>query len=236
VVNGRRLVLLLFLAIAVLISPPSIRVAVAAPEHEKDAQVCDPLADYFLGMEDYPEAIRRHVAVIQTHPDNALAYYHLGFAYGMTGRHQDELYQYRKAIDLGLSNWELFLNLGLLYLEERNPAAATDVLQLAVLLAPNRSETHFNLGLAYEHRAMLAPAQQEILLALRLDPAQEDAHNTLGVIYAEMGDYSRAREEWNDLIQTDPDYEPARTNLAILAKAQRGGLKTVCRATNFAQP
>ena len=235
-VNGRRLVLLLSLSVVVLIAPHSVVTSLAAPEYDKDAQVCDPLADYFLGMEDYAEAIRRHVAVIQTHPDNALAYYHLGFAYGMTGRHQDELYEYRKAIDLGLSNWELFLNLGLLYLEDRNPAAATEVLQLAVLLAPNRSETHFNLGLAYEHRAMLAPAQQEILLALRLDPSQEDARNTLGVIYAELGDYSRAREEWNDLIQTDPDYEPARTNLAILAKAQHVGPKTLCRATNFAQP
>jgi Flp pilus assembly protein TadD len=124
----------------------------------------------------------------------------------------------------------------LLYLENRNPASATDVLQLAVILAPNRSETHFNLGLAYEHRAMLAPAEQEILLALRLDPAQPDAHNTLGVIYAEMGNYSRAREEWSDLIQTDPDYEPARTNLAILANAQRVGLKTVGRAPSFARP
>jgi len=234
-VTGRRLFLLSLLIVAIF-SRPSLGIGLARPAAEKDAQVCDPLADYFLGMEDYPEAIRRHAAVIQNHPDNALAYYHLGFAYGMTGHHRDELYEYRKAIDLGLSNWELFLNLGLLYLENRNPASATDVLQLAVLLAPNRSETHFNLGLAYEHRAMLAPAQQEILLALRLDPGQPDAHNTLGVIYAEMGNYSRAREEWSDLIQTDPDYEPARTNLAILANAQRVGLKTVGHEPGFARP
>ena len=52
-----------------------------------DSQVCDPVADYFLGMEDYPAAIGRHLVVIREHPENALAHYHLGFAYGVTGQH-----------------------------------------------------------------------------------------------------------------------------------------------------
>ena len=64
-------------------------------------------------MEDYPEAIRRHQLVIKDHPDNALAHYHLGFSYGLMGQHQQELTEYRDAIDLGLDDWQLFLNLGL---------------------------------------------------------------------------------------------------------------------------
>src|SRR5580693_9465817 len=59
--------------------------AAVGASSSQDEEVCDPLADYFLGMEDYPEAIRRHQLVIKAHPDNALAHYHLGFSYGLMG-------------------------------------------------------------------------------------------------------------------------------------------------------
>src|SRR5258707_13930690 len=62
----------------------SASAAVGAATSQED-EVCDPLADYFLGMEDYPEAIERHQVVIKENPDNALAHYHLRFAYGLTG-------------------------------------------------------------------------------------------------------------------------------------------------------
>jgi protein O-mannosyl-transferase len=218
---------------ALMLAAPRFIWASSGVSHapDNDEEVCDPIADYFLGMEDYPEAIRRHLMVISRNPDNALAHYHLGFAYGMIGRHKEELEQYRDAIDLGLSDWQLFLNLGLLYLESQRLSAASDVLRLATLLGPDRPETHFNLGLVYERRGMLAPAEQEILLSLRLDADQPDALNTLGVIYAEEGNYARAREEWTDLLRTRPDYQPARANLTILDRAERGQM-----SASFAHP
>jgi len=188
-------------------------------------QVCDPLADYYLGMENYPAAIRQHLIVIREHPDNALAYYHLGFAYGITGQHQHELTEYRRAVDLGLDDWQLFLNLGLVYLDSGQLEDATVVLRLATLLGPYQPETHFNLGLIYERRGMLGDAEQEMLLALRLNPQEIDAHNTLGVIYAEEGRYTLAREEWSDLLTADPAYTPARENLTILERAKHAGAK-----------
>jgi Flp pilus assembly protein TadD len=214
--------LVVLLAAVALLWP---RNALCGPTPEEQDEVCDPLADYFLGMEDYTEAIQRHREVIRAHPDNALAHYHLGFAYGLTGDHRKELIEYDKAVDLGLNNWELFLNLGLLYFEEGRLDAATQVLKLSALLAPWQPETHFNLAITYERRGMLDQAQQEMLLALDLDPEQADARNTLGVIYAERGDYSRARTEWAELHEQLPDYEPARDNLAILERIERGEQK-----------
>lgn len=190
-----------------------------------DEQVCDPLADYFLGMEDYNEAIRRHQSVIQHDPSNALAHYHLGFAYGETGQHRKELIEYQKAINLGLDDWQLFLNLGLLYLETGQVRQASEVLRLATLLGPERAETHFNLALAYERLGDLPEAEQEDLLSLQIDPGQPDARNTLGAIYAEEGKYVRANQEWTELVGTNPDYTPARTNLTILQRYEHGDTK-----------
>lgn len=95
--------------------PASVGARTAASVRTDD-QICDPVADYYLGMEDYPKAVRLHEALIQRYPGRALAYYHLGFAYGVLGNHDRELLDYQKAVELGLSDWELFLNLGRLYL------------------------------------------------------------------------------------------------------------------------
>jgi tetratricopeptide (TPR) repeat protein len=195
-------------------------------------QVCDPIADFYLGQENYPEAIQHHRQVLQQHPENALAYYHLGFAYGMVGDHRRELDDYQKAVDLGLSNWDLFLNMGLVYLENGRLDSASEVLQLATFLAPFRPETHFNLGLLDERMGMFQQAQQEILLSLTIDPNQNDARNTLGVIYAEQGNFEQAHQEWSDLIRSHPDYAPARANLRILNRIERGEVAGTTRLTN----
>ena len=78
-----------------------------------EGQVCDIVADSALSLEDYPTAIALHRTFLQAHPDNALAHYHLGFAYGMTGRSGEEIHEYRNAASLGLRVWDLFLDMGL---------------------------------------------------------------------------------------------------------------------------
>jgi Flp pilus assembly protein TadD len=165
-----------------------------------EQQVCDVGADYALGVEDYPEAIRLHREVVRTHPDDAIAHYHLGFAQGMMGDRTAELGEYQRAAALGLQNWDLFLNLGLAHLESGDLNAATGSLQRAVLLGRDHPESHYNLALAYERRGMLADAERETLVSLRLNPGQSEARNSLGVIYAEQGKTARASLVWRELI------------------------------------
>src|ERR1700689_3675970 len=168
----------LFAAAILLLSLSISRIASAGGGEQ---QVCDVGADYALGVEDYPEAIRLHREVVRTHPDDAIAHYHLGFAQGMMGDRTAELGEYQRAAALGLQNWDLFLNLGLAHLESGDLNAATGSLQRAVLLGRDHPESHYNLALAYERRGMLADAERETLVALRLNPGQSEARNSLGV-------------------------------------------------------
>ena len=179
-------------------------------------QVCDVSADYSLGIEDYPGAIRRHLDIVRAHPQDALAHYHLGFAFGMLGDRTSELREYRQAKALGLKAWDLFLNLGLAQLEQGDLGAATDTLRTSVLLGDDHPETHFNLALAEQRSGMLADAEHETLASLLLNPDQPDARNLLGVIYAGQGNIARASLIWRDLVRDLPDYQPARANLALL--------------------
>jgi Flp pilus assembly protein TadD len=113
---------LAFAAATLLIS---LGIASGASVGPSDRQVCDVDADYSLGIEDYPEAIRLHTEAVRKRPGDAVAHYHLGFAQGMVGNKEAEIREYRLAASLGLKNWDLFLNLGLAEAENGDLDAAT---------------------------------------------------------------------------------------------------------------
>src|SRR5271166_6574208 len=161
-----------------------------------EEQVCDVRADYALGFQNYAEAIRLHEDFLASHPDDALAHYHLGFAYSVTGRRTKELREYHKAVALKLDQWDLFLNLALADLEGGDLGKAIDALRTAAKLGPDHEEAPFDLALAYQQADRLPEALQEISTALFLEPKDPEARNMQAVIYAELGDLHLAREEW----------------------------------------
>jgi Flp pilus assembly protein TadD len=178
--------------------------------------VCDVSADYALGIEDYPEAIRLHQQLLSSHPGNALAHYHLGFAYGMTGRSEDEIREYVAAVALGMNDWDLYLNLGIAYLGQGKMGKSIESLKHGLLTGGQHYELHLDLAIAYERSNRLSEALQEISTALRMNPKDPEVHNLRATVYAELGDLRRARYEWSQLTRTAPDYVPARNNLDLL--------------------
>ena len=191
----------------------------SSPAGKDDGQVCDVNADYSLGVEDYPETIRRHLEVLRQHPDNALAHYHLGFARGMVGDTTAEIVEFQRAEALGLRSWDLFLNEGLAQLEDGEVDAAVESARLAVRLGGDHFEAHFELARIDERIGRLSEAERETLAALLLSPEDPEARNLLGVIYAEQGQTARAYSIWRKLVQKLPDFEPAQVNLSLLGSA-----------------
>jgi Flp pilus assembly protein TadD len=205
-------------AVALLLMCLCLPVSVTAnPVNES---TCDATADHVLAAENYPEAIRLHRLFLRKDPTNALAYYHLGLAYGMVGRSFKEIEEYRTAMSLGLKTWDLFLNLGLAYYDQHELANATAAFETAVLLGPEHAETHFNLAVVYERENRLDEALKEIVASLVLALEDLDAANTDAIICAKMGNLVFARNIWTQLIDAAPDYAPARANLSILNRSR----------------
>ena len=154
----------------------------------REREVCNVKADHALGVEDYPTAILLHLKLLRAHPDDALAHYHLGFAYGMIGRAAEEISEYLEAAKLGLEKWDLFLNLGLAYLERNQPERAISALETAVQLAPRRADVHFDLAMAFERDRKLPEALEEINTSLLMAPEDPDERKVKTIICAEMRD------------------------------------------------
>lgn len=216
-------------AITLALFLPSFASRSAAASKE---DVCNADADFALGIADYSVAIALHRNVIRKHADDALAHYHLGFAYGMTGRKTDEIKEYLAAASLGLDKWDLFLNLGLAYLGQNDRTDAIKALQTSVLLGPEHPEAHYNLAIAYEEGNRLREALQEIIVSLHLSPEDPDEENTKATICAELGNLVCAREEWEHLVKVVPGYAPARANLAILNGSHVSLASTTGAASN----
>jgi tetratricopeptide (TPR) repeat protein len=181
-----------------------------------DEQICDIRADHLLGREDYPAAIALYRNFLRSHKDSAVARYHLGFAYGMNGRLSDEISEYLQAVNLHLDQWDLFLNLGLAYLDRNQRELAINAMEIAVLLGPEHPQAHFDLALAYEQSDRLPEALQQIVASLRLAPQDPAELNTEAVLLAELGDRPATRDVWTHLLLIAPDYAAAHINLTIL--------------------
>ncbi|HTT75367.1 MAG TPA: tetratricopeptide repeat protein [Candidatus Binataceae bacterium] len=199
-------------------------------------QICDINADYALGIENYPLAVRLYRAFLRSHPASALAHYHLGFAYGMLGNDDAEVAEYQRAVALGLNQWDLFLNLGLALAEHGDQKTAEGMLLRAVARAPQRADTHFNLAIVYERGQQLTLALKEIQVAVGLQPGDAEGRNQLAVINAEMGNYEAARKIWSGLARSNPDYVPARENLEILDALLSAPPPSVAPAISPLQP
>lgn len=199
-------------------------IPITLAEASAEDSICNPTADYFLGNEDYPEAVRLHRLIVQQQPNDGLAHYHLGFAEGMIGDRADEISQYQLATRLGLKDWGLYLNLGRAYLEQNQLQAATEAFREAVTLGPQHAEGHFNLGLAYERQGLLTAASEELSRSLAIEPAQPDASNMLALVDAEQGNYPAAQAIWSELVRSQPNFAPAQANLAIIDAALKRGV------------
>lgn len=206
-------------ALLLIVSVWTAPVAAEFAPPGSDGPICDSLADYFLGTEDYPEAIRLHLEVLQRDPNSALAHYHLGFAYGMVGQTGEEIREYERAVALGIRIFDLFLNLGVARFDRGELVGATEALQAASNLA-DVAEVHFDLSLVYERRGMLREAVTEILRAIVQTPNEPDYLNVLAVLDADGGNIAEARDIWLKILLNHPQYAPASNNLRTLHARQ----------------
>ena len=176
--------------------------------------ICDKEADFHLEKGNWDEAIECHERIIQEKPNFALAHYHLGYAYGFKGKHDREIEEYEKAIQLGLRKFDLFYNLGMAYSEYLGDYdKALGIFILAERMEPNNDEIHYAMGLAYWFKEAESEAVAEFLKTINLNPRHIEAHALLGEIYCRREQYDFAKAEWERVLELDPNNEMARKRL-----------------------
>jgi FimV-like protein len=209
---------ILLAAIALLIGLSGCAgTAPQAPPPAAPRWQCNSEADAALNREAYQLGIRLHEQLLEAQPDNALAWYHLGYARGQTGDHAREIVCYERAQTLGYAHDEgLFFNAGMAYLELDQAPQALAAFQQALALNPDGADNHFGLALALQAAGDSPAAEARLRQAVLLDPDHIDARLQLALICIQSGDRDGARAELQAVLARDPENAQARQLLEAL--------------------
>ncbi|MFO7785365.1 MAG: tetratricopeptide repeat protein [Thermodesulfobacteriota bacterium] len=203
---------IVFPALALIMTLPacaSVSQRAEDPDAER-AWTCDEDADRALMEDDLEAGIRLHEEFLESHPDNALALYHLGYAYGRIEDHEREIACYERAQALGYTDGDFLFNLGMAYGETGATEKAVKTIQMAVDEEPDNADYRVGLGLALERSGKIYAAAGALEEAVRLDPMLPDARWFLVRIYVETDRLEPARVHLQDLLEIDPDHPQAR--------------------------
>jgi len=179
---------------------------------------CDRAADEPMKQQAYEPAILLHQRFLEKEPGNALGLYHLGYAYGQTGKHLKEVTYYEKAIALGFKEGSIFFNLGMAYGELNQIENSIRALKKALDINPDSADNHFGLALAYQRSVADKLAENEFLEALKIDPAHVDARLYLSMLYTDTGELQKACEHLRRILEIDPAHRGAREFLERIEK------------------
>ena len=197
------LILLLNFVLVMALGCQSLQLA----KRERDGRwVCPEFADEPLRQGRFEEAADQHLKVLSQEPDNGLAHYHLGYAYGQLGLHTDEILEYQRAIDLGMERGDLYYNLGMAHMELKDYDRAEQSFNRAVEIEPDSGENHHGLGMVYLKQEHYHEAMVSCRRAATLEPDDPDSWHCLALAAARADEVG---ESWNavkELLKLDPDY------------------------------
>jgi tetratricopeptide (TPR) repeat protein len=179
------------------------------PDVEKN-WTCDNEADDAMKRNDYESGISLHERFLEKEPENALALYHLGYAYGQRGEHAREVMYYEKAIAFGYKKNRIFFNLGMAYGELNKTEKAIYAFKQALDMDPGNADNHFGLAMAYQRSAEDKLAEKAFLKAIEIDPRHVEARLLLSLLYADWGERDKADYHLRKVLEIDPDNSRAR--------------------------
>jgi len=164
----------------------------------------------------YPEAIEALKKATVLLPKNALAPNYLGLAYHAADQSEEAIKAYRLALSLDHKLAAVRYNLGCLYLERDNTAAAIEELRSYTLLQPGAVAGWLKQGTALFRARRLEEAEKSYRTALDLHARHPEALNGLGLIQMQRRRFQDALNHFNAAAVQVPPYAPAVLNSAIV--------------------
>jgi len=171
-----------------------------------DRWPCPEYADLPLRQGQFEMAIEKHLIVLAQDPDNAVAHYHLGYAYVQLGVHADGISEYLKALDLGLVKGDLFYNLGMAYGQLGIYQQAEQAFKRAIEMEPEYDDNYRALGNAQLHQGHFYDAMVSCRKATELAPHNPDSWHCLALAAAKSDEIGESWDAVQELRKLDPDY------------------------------
>ncbi len=149
-------------------------------------------------------------------PDNARVQLRLGILLFDSGRVEEAIARYRRALQAEPHNPDALSSLGHALLQTGRVPEAIDCYDQVLRLRPDSAEVHNNLGNALTRTGRLAEAAAHYAEAIRLKPDYDKPHNNLGIVLLQTGRAAEAAAQFEAALRLNPDFADAHLNLGNL--------------------
>ncbi len=155
--------------------------------------------------------------VVEHEPsEDPLVYLQRGLVFEESGRLDDALNDYGRAIALKPSFYQAFNNRGLVYDKMGLLNNAIMDLNTAISLNPSFYQAYNNRGLVFEKMGEYENAISDYSLAISLNPSDYQAYDNAGVLYANSGRVDVAIQYLTRAITVNENYDNAYDNRGLL--------------------
>jgi len=148
-------------------------------------------------------------------PEDAVAWYRLGVAYGELNRYNDADEAYRQALRINPEDAAAWYNLGVAYGELNRYNDAIEAYRQALRINPEDAAAWYNLGATYGELNRYDDAIKAYRQALRINPELAASWNNLGVAYGKLNRYNDAIEAYRQALRVNPELAAAWNDLGV---------------------
>ena len=170
------------------------------------------LAEVYLILKDYNNTFAYSKKALDLDLINPVAHFIRGYAYMELGDTTLAIKNFEAATNQDQAYYEAYLELGMLYSEQKNPLAA-GYLQTATRIRPERTEGYYLLGMFYQEQDNIPKAVETYEKLLAISPDYKEAHYNLGYVnLVYINDFPKAVSYFTKAISLDPGYVDAIFN------------------------
>jgi protein O-mannosyl-transferase len=168
----------------------------------------------------YRDAETLWLDTIAKNPSAEMAYVNLGMLQQESGRLDDAIASYDRALALDPTAADVHRNRGNALAAQGRVDAAIASFGTALRLDPSDARTHNSLGNTLAAAGRHDEAIGEYQSAIARDPRYADAHSNLANVLLMVGRRDEARSHYEQALAVDPGFAEAQRNLGILLASE----------------
>ncbi|TVQ16943.1 MAG: tetratricopeptide repeat protein, partial [Leptolyngbya sp. DLM2.Bin15] len=157
---------------------------------------------------------------VELDPSNGSYHYNLGVVRDDSGRYDEAIAAYKKAIEIE-PRATRYNGLGIVYSDQGRYEEAIASYQTAIDLDPEYAYAHHGLGIVYREQGRYEEAIAAYQAAIDLDPKVAYPHNSLGIAYLQTQQLEQATTSFRKAIEIESANYMALFNLGLALRLQK---------------
>ena len=153
--------------------------------------------------------------LIEQFPSAIVLHNILGAAYSKSGRNEEALESFTKAVNIGPNYPDAHNNLGATFRVLGRQTEAIESYRKALAIKPDYAEAFYNLGNALNDLGRQEEAMVNYAKALEVKPNYFDALNNLGRAQNSLGQHEDALLSFKKALEINPDHPNTLNNLGV---------------------